>query len=160
MRGCSVLICCVRIFNGADLALKFLARLCDNRSGSTLYGDSRDPREATQVDMFVSLAYTSLRTADEALLTSLDEHLSTKQFFVGDSLTIADVAIWAALASHAKWAAMASKATVTAKTHVHLLRWFSMCNYMEQFAEAKEKVGVVCLCQLHILCSCCPCCMG
>lgn len=75
-------------------------------------------------DQWVDFACASITSGltFEPTLASLDNYLSSRTFFVGYSLTLADVAVWHALVSARQWEVAAKKA---AEKLPHLLRWFN-----------------------------------
>lgn len=78
------------------------------------------------MDQWVDYACASITSGltFEPTLSALDAYLSTRTFFVGYTLTLADVAVWHALVSARQWEVAAKKA---AEKLPHLLRWFNHC---------------------------------
>eukprot|EP00741_Cyanophora_paradoxa_P025388 tig00000378_g24507.t1 len=99
-----------------------------------LYGSSADPVLASEVDMWIELVDREIVGAEDAL-ARIDSHLTLKAFVVGHSLTLADLAVFAAIRGHA--GLEAAKASGKAP---HLARWLA---YIEGLPATKAGLQAV-----------------
>lgn len=83
--------------SGENLVAAFVARVHAAQAGSSSLYPS-DPLTATQIDFFVAFA-DSLAQLTDRNLGALNIHLKDRTYLVGDSFTLADAAVWAALKS-------------------------------------------------------------
>ncbi|KAI9199226.1 tRNA synthetases class I, catalytic domain-containing protein [Polychytrium aggregatum] len=83
-------------FVGTNKIIRFLGRTFPK---SKLYAN--DPANAAQVDFWLDLVQDTLYTNDfkqlGPILERLNHHLKLRSFFVGYSVTLADIAVWGAL---------------------------------------------------------------
>ncbi|MEW5307513.1 MAG: hypothetical protein WDW36_009902 [Sanguina aurantia] len=104
---------------GVPQLLRYIARAGDPAAG--LYGSSA--LAACQVDAWVERSSAAVSGAGlEPLCLALDNYLCLRTFFVGYSLTLADVALWGQLQSATMWRKVKSGGQVP-----HLSRWFDFC---------------------------------
>ncbi len=81
-----------------------------------------------QVDQWLEIALVKLgkslsEDSQTSVLAFLNAHLTLRTFFVGYALTLADIAVWAALAISSLW----EKAS-QGRTYEHLNRYFALTN--------------------------------
>lgn len=109
--------------NGDHAIARFLAR-----TSGALY--STGALVSSQVDQWMEFAHTQCVEGKlESALAFLDQHLRFRTFLVGFDLTLADVAVWAALTS-----------TETAPAGAHAARWFNMLNARQEFKMVAGKI--------------------
>jgi len=87
-----------------------------------------------KVDQWLDLSLERLSSnATEASFLSvvrlLDAHLTLRTFFVGYSVTLADIGVWAALKQHALWATFTNAREPKDKLD-HLLRCFLLSFFL------------------------------
>jgi glutamyl-tRNA synthetase len=80
------------------------------------------------------IASTTDGTKLLALCEDLSHHLTMRSFFVGYSFTVADFAIWGALADNPVYDGL-KKAKLT-----HLVRWFTFCGSFAQFQSVAAQI--------------------
>ena len=72
-----------------------------------------------------------------AILSFLNEYLTLRTFFIGTSLSLADITLWNALRKH----------TLDLSTYIHLNRWMSFLTALKPFqgavSELNKKMGVL-----------------
>jgi len=112
---------------------RYLARL---NPSLNLYGN--DPFSAAEVDQWIDFAQYELNSyKDEKrlmeLCSDLNAYLALRTYFVGYSLTLADVVIWSTLRANPHWQHMMS----TNKAQLsHLVRWWTYIDSLPEFKSA------------------------
>lgn len=103
--------------HGTNILLRYLGRVVDIPN---FYG--KDALESAQIDEW--LDYASIFSSGsqfEAACAHVDSHLVLRTFLVGYSLSIADIAIWSALAGIGqRWESLRKS-----NKYQHLVRWFN-----------------------------------
>eukprot|EP01116_Phalansterium_solitarium_P006348 TRINITY_DN18648_c0_g1_i1.p1 TRINITY_DN18648_c0_g1~~TRINITY_DN18648_c0_g1_i1.p1 ORF type:complete len:756 (-),score=302.42 TRINITY_DN18648_c0_g1_i1:58-2292(-) len=120
---------------GALNAARFFARLAEQNGKANLYAKNLEPIFATQIDQWVDFAAKVAAAADEAALAAalaeLNVHLTLRTVLVEYSVTLADIAVWAALHKHAAWAKLDGAAA-----QPNVSRWYRYLAALPQFAKA------------------------
>ncbi|KAL3065980.1 hypothetical protein OYC64_016005 [Pagothenia borchgrevinki] len=116
-------------FNDTNSISRYLARVAPALG---LYGSNM--MEQTEVDHW--LEFSARRLCDQsgvsAALGELDKALSLRTFLVGQSVTLADLSVWAALKGHAEWPSQG-------KTCSHINRWFFFLSSQVPFTAVGNK---------------------
>uniref|UniRef100_A0A1J3FK10 glutamate--tRNA ligase n=1 Tax=Noccaea caerulescens TaxID=107243 RepID=A0A1J3FK10_NOCCA len=121
-----------RKLSGTSVLLRYVGR-----SANTLpdfYGSNAF--DSSQIDEWVDYATVfSSGSEFENACNRVDKHLETRTFLVGHSLSIADVAIWSALAgSGQRWESLRRS-----RKYQSLVRWFN--SILEEYSEPLNKVA-------------------
>ena len=111
--------------DGLASIMRFVAR---SATDHTLYGTS--PLEACQIDSFLDFAEKEVvpGISFESVCASIDIYISCRTYFVGQELSIADVALWGQLCA-------APQTQRMRQTYPHLDRWLA---HIESFPEISE----------------------
>ncbi|XP_012942923.1 bifunctional glutamate/proline--tRNA ligase [Aplysia californica] len=121
----------VAFFNSASI-LRFLGR---SYPSLNLYG--QDALQKTEVDHWLNFAYGQLSSTTDYknAVTYLDQVLRPATFLVGQSLTLADFAVWEVLHQNSQW--QSSKAAGDAPANV--LRFYSHLTSQKIFGDVAAK---------------------
>ncbi|KAE8229788.1 hypothetical protein CF326_g5232 [Tilletia indica] len=99
----------------------------------------KDQRQSEQVDQLLTVA-SALSTANfqtaGTIFDDLNSLLALRTFVVGNSLTSADVALWAAIRASLPVIGLVKKGL-----HVHLARWFAYLDALPEFSGALQAVA-------------------
>jgi hypothetical protein len=103
--------------SGDENIARHLVRVSSAANAQSLYGDADT---ASQIDQWLSVfdRSTCVASVRDSLVTLANTHLSDKAYFVGSTLTLADIAIWTALRKLAFVPAF--------ETAPHVSRWFEL----------------------------------
>lgn len=103
--------------HGANVLLRYIARAA---TVSNFYG--QDVLESAQIDEWLEYAHVfSIGPEFENACSYVDDYLSMRTFLVGNSLSVADVAIWSGLAATGqRWESLRKS-----KKYQNLVRWFN-----------------------------------
>ncbi|KAJ0232371.1 Glutamate--tRNA ligase [Hirschfeldia incana] len=120
-----------RKLTGTSVLLRYVGRSAKSLPG--FYGN--DAFESSQIDEWVDYAPVfSSGSEFENACTRVDNYLQSGTFLVGHSLSIADVAVWSALAgSGPRWESLRKS-----KKYQNLVRWFNSISL--EYAEPLSKV--------------------
>ncbi|XP_040841630.1 bifunctional glutamate/proline--tRNA ligase isoform X1 [Ochotona curzoniae] len=123
------------VFTDVNSILRYMARVA-NRVG--LYGSNL--LEHTEVDHWLEFSATKLSSCDKftSAVNELNHCLSLRTYLVGNSLSLADLCVWATLKGSAAWQEQFKEN----KTPVHVKRWFSFLDAQEAFQSVGSKWGV------------------
>jgi glutamyl-tRNA synthetase len=103
--------------------VRYIARLNDFVTGAAkLYGNG-EPLQTTQIDFFVELSYGALTRKEvlPAIATQLNSHLQSRTFFVGRTISIADITVAAAIRNNGRWTSLHRNVA----DYGALIRWFN-----------------------------------
>ncbi|GAA6225930.1 bifunctional glutamate/proline--tRNA ligase-like [Lates japonicus] len=116
-------------FNDTNSIIRYLARVAPALG---LYGANM--MEQTEVDHWLEFSARRLcgQPGLPVALRELDLALSLRTFLVGHALTLADLAIWAALKGHEEWPSQG-------KSFSHISRWFSFLSSQVPFTAVGNK---------------------
>ncbi|KAM9817196.1 bifunctional glutamate/proline--tRNA ligase [Neosynchiropus ocellatus] len=118
-------------FSDVNSISRYLARVAPALG---LYGANM--MEQTEVDHW--LEFSARRLCGQPDLTTalaeLDKALSLRTFLVGNSVTLADLSVWAALKGHGAWPSQGK-----GLSHIH--RWFSFLSAQVPFSAVGDKYG-------------------
>ncbi|XP_076817359.1 bifunctional glutamate/proline--tRNA ligase-like [Clavelina lepadiformis] len=121
---------------------RFIARLITNQNGGrNLTGDS--PIIKTEVDHWISFATSSelqRQNGDEFTLSlkALDSVLALRTFLVGNSITLADVVVWATLRGCNRWLNSLNSGN---KDHGHVKRWYNFLTCQPEFQSIEKNLS-------------------
>ncbi|EOA19732.1 hypothetical protein CARUB_v10003812mg [Capsella rubella] len=120
-----------RKLSGTTVLLRYVGRSANKLLD--FYG--HDAFDSSQIDEFVDYASVfSSGSEFENACGRVDKYLESHTFLVGDSLTIADVAIWSALAGTGqRWESLRKS-----KKYQSLVRWFN--SILDEYSELLNKV--------------------
>ncbi|CAN7045645.1 hypothetical protein IGI04_008379 [Brassica rapa subsp. trilocularis] len=121
-----------RKLSGTSVLLRYVGRSAKSLPG--FYG--HDAFESSQIDEWVDYASVfSSGSEFENACTRVDNYLQSGTFLVGHSLSIADVAVWSALAgSGPRWESLRKS-----KKYQNLVRWFNSISL--EYAEPLNKLA-------------------
>ncbi|CAN6858796.1 unnamed protein product [Brassica oleracea] len=121
-----------RKLSGTSVLLRYVGRSAKSLPG--FYG--HDAFESSQIDEWVDYACVfSSGSEFENACTRVDKYLQSGTFLVGHSLSIADVAVWSALAgSGPRWESLRKS-----KKYQNLVRWFNSISL--EYAEPLNKLA-------------------
>ncbi|XP_010776472.1 bifunctional glutamate/proline--tRNA ligase-like [Notothenia coriiceps] len=116
-------------FNDTNSISRYLARVAPALG---LYGSNM--MEQTEVDHWLEFSARRLcgQSGVSAALGELDKALSLRTFLVGQSVTLADLSVWASLKGHAEWPSQG-------KTCSHVNRWFFFLSSQVPFTAVGNK---------------------
>jgi glutamyl-tRNA synthetase len=105
--------------SGDENIARYLVRVSTAANAQSLYGDA-DSVKASQIDQWLSVfdRSTCVASVRDSLVSLANTHLSDKTYFVGTTLTLADIAIWTALRKLSFVPAF--------ETAPHASRWFEL----------------------------------
>jgi len=102
------------VIQGATTIARYFARL------GKLYGN--DVLTATQIDMWIDWAANLKEAELTAFSEKINAHLQLRTYLVGNSVSLADITVFAALRGISKWDEFSTDAK--SKTMPHILRWY------------------------------------
>ncbi|XP_053721197.1 bifunctional glutamate/proline--tRNA ligase isoform X1 [Synchiropus splendidus] len=116
-------------FSDANSISRYLARVAPALG---LYGANM--MEQTEVDHWLEFSARRLCAQPNlaAALAELDKALSLRTFLVGNSVTLADLSVWAALKGHGDWPGRG-------RGLAHVNRWFSFLSSQVPFSAVGDK---------------------
>ncbi|XP_010421514.1 PREDICTED: glutamate--tRNA ligase, cytoplasmic [Camelina sativa] len=120
-----------RKLSGTTVLLRYVGRSANKLPG--FYGN--DAFDSSQIDEWLDYASVfSSGSEFENACGRVDKYLETRTFLVGHSLSIADVAIWSALAGTGqRWESLRKS-----KKYQSLVRWFN--SILDEYGELLNKV--------------------
>ncbi|XP_051676539.1 bifunctional glutamate/proline--tRNA ligase isoform X3 [Oryctolagus cuniculus] len=123
------------VFVDVNSILRYLARVA-NRVG--LYGSNL--LEHTEIDHWLEFSTTKLSSCDlfTSAVNELNHCLSLRTYLVGNSLSLADLCVWATLKGSAAWQEQLKQN----KAPVHVKRWFGFLEAQQAFQSVGSKWGV------------------
>mmetsp|Transcript_490 Transcript_490/g.828 ORF Transcript_490/g.828 Transcript_490/m.828 type:complete len:741 (-) Transcript_490:465-2687(-) len=128
------------LLRGDATILRYIARA---HPEAQLYGDQSDALSLGEVDQWIEVAEKELSSENEGFsagLLRLDSHLALRTYFVGHSLSIADISIWASLRAAANWYSNLASAQMATP---HLWRWFTYLDSLPAFQAGLQAVGML-----------------
>lgn len=122
-------------FTDVNSILRYLARIATT---SGLYGTNL--MEHTEIDHWLEFSATKLSSCDRltSAINELNHCLSLRTYLVGNSLTLADLCVWATLKGSAAW----QEHLKQNKTLVHVKRWFGFLEAQQAFRSVGTKWDV------------------
>nr|XP_004670165.2 bifunctional glutamate/proline--tRNA ligase isoform X2 [Jaculus jaculus] len=123
------------VFTDVNSILRYLARAA---ASVGLYG--MNLMEHTEIDHWLEFSATKLSSCDlfTSAINELNHCLSLRTYLVGNSLTLADLCIWATLKGNAMWQEQLKQN----KTPVHIKRWFGFLDAQQAFQSVGTKWNV------------------
>ncbi|XP_058525175.1 bifunctional glutamate/proline--tRNA ligase [Ochotona princeps] len=123
------------VFTDINSILRYMARVA-NRVG--LYGSNL--LEHTEIDHWLEFSATKLSSCDmfPSAVNELNHCLSLRTYLVGNSLSLADLCVWATLKGSTAWQEQLKEN----KTPVHVKRWFGFLDAQQAFQSVGSKWGV------------------
>lgn len=123
------------VFTDVNSILRYLARIATT---SGLYGTNL--MEHTEIDHWLEFSATKLSSCDvlTSAISELNHCLSLRTYLVGNSLTLADLCVWATLKGNAAW----QEHLKQNKTLVHVKRWFGFLEAQQAFRSVGTKWDV------------------
>lgn len=126
------------ILRGDHTIARYLAKKDPSKG---LYGSSGDAFNDANIEQWLDFASSSLsKSVDAAALKSaaetLNTHLTLRTFFSAYNVTLADIAVWAALTVHPAWAELSASSGHALE---HLRRWFDFCDSLPEFQAVATK---------------------
>ncbi|XP_016020562.2 bifunctional glutamate/proline--tRNA ligase isoform X2 [Rousettus aegyptiacus] len=119
-------------FTDINSILRYLARVA---ATAGLYGANL--MEHAEIDHWLEFSATKLNSCDlfAAAIHELSHCLSLRTYLVGNSLSLADVCVWAALKGNAAWQGQLEQNQVP----VHVKRWFGFLEAQQAFRSVGAK---------------------
>uniref|UniRef100_A0A8C9P4P1 Nuclear-export cofactor Arc1-like N-terminal domain-containing protein n=1 Tax=Spermophilus dauricus TaxID=99837 RepID=A0A8C9P4P1_SPEDA len=123
------------VFTDINSILRYLARVATTAG---LYGTNL--MEHTEVDHWLEFSTTKLSSCDlfASAISELNHCLSLRTYLVGNSMTLADLCVWATLKGNAAWQEQFKQN----KTPVHVKRWFGFLEAQQAFRSVGAKWDV------------------
>uniref|UniRef100_A0A8C6W409 Bifunctional glutamate/proline--tRNA ligase n=1 Tax=Nannospalax galili TaxID=1026970 RepID=A0A8C6W409_NANGA len=123
------------VFTDVNSILRYLARVATTAG---LYGTNL--MEHTEIDHWLEFSATKLSSCDlfTSAVDELNHCLSLRTYLVGNSLTLADLCVWATLKGNAVWQEQLKQN----KTPIHVKRWFSFLEAHQAFRSVGAKWDV------------------
>ncbi|XP_023488492.2 bifunctional glutamate/proline--tRNA ligase isoform X1 [Equus caballus] len=123
------------VFTDVNSILRYLARVA---ATAGLYGSNL--MEHTEIDHWLEFSATKLSSCDlfASAVNELNHCLSLRTFLVGNSLSLADLCVWATLKGNAAWQEQLSQS----KAPVHVKRWFGFLEAQQAFQSVGTKWNV------------------
>uniref|UniRef100_A0A8C3WP12 Bifunctional glutamate/proline--tRNA ligase n=1 Tax=Catagonus wagneri TaxID=51154 RepID=A0A8C3WP12_9CETA len=120
------------VFTDINSILRYLARIATTAG---LYGS--DLLEHTEIDHWLEFSATKLSACDlfPSAVDELNHSLSLRTYLVGNSLSLADLAVWATLKGNAAWQEQLEQN----KAPVHVKRWFGFLEAQHAFQSVGTK---------------------
>lgn len=120
------------VFTDTNSILRYLARVA---ATSGLYGSNL--MEHTEIDHWLEFSATKLSSCDvlTSAIKELNHCLSLRTYLVGNSLTLADLCVWATL----KGNAACQEHLRQSKTLVHVNRWYGFLEAQQAFRSVGTK---------------------
>ncbi|XP_069708807.1 bifunctional glutamate/proline--tRNA ligase isoform X4 [Phaenicophaeus curvirostris] len=119
-------------FTDVNSIARYLARVAGS---SGLYGSNL--LEHTEIDHWLEFSATKLSTASQFLsaVQELNHCLSLRTYLVGNSLSLADLCVWAVLKDNNIWQEQLQQS----KAPVHAKRWYSFLEVQDPFQSVGAK---------------------
>ncbi|XP_023389920.1 bifunctional glutamate/proline--tRNA ligase [Pteropus vampyrus] len=120
------------VFTDINSILRYLARVA---ATAGLYGANL--MEHAEIDHWLEFSATKLSSCDlfAAAIRELSHCLSLRTYLVGNSLSLADVCVWAALKGNAAWQGQLEQN----QAPVHVKRWFGFLEAQQAFRSVGAK---------------------
>ncbi|KAM7026726.1 bifunctional glutamate/proline--tRNA ligase isoform 2-T2 [Passerculus sandwichensis] len=119
-------------FSDVNSIARYLARVA---ASAGLYGSNL--LEHTEIDHWLEFSATKLSTASQfpAAIQELNHCLSLRTYLVGNSLSLADLCVWAVLKDNGTWQEQLEQN----KAPVHAKRWYSFLEVQRAFQSVGAK---------------------
>uniref|UniRef100_A0AC11DH52 Glutamyl-prolyl-tRNA synthetase 1 n=1 Tax=Ovis aries TaxID=9940 RepID=A0AC11DH52_SHEEP len=123
------------VFTDINSILRYLARIATTAG---LYGSNL--LEHTEIDHWLEFSATKLSSCDlfTSAVNELNHCLSLRTYLVGNSLSLADLCVWATLKGNAAWQEQLGQN----KAPVHVKRWFGFLEAQQAFQSVGTKWNV------------------
>ncbi|XP_006140298.1 bifunctional glutamate/proline--tRNA ligase [Tupaia chinensis] len=123
------------MFTDVNSILRYLARVATTTG---LYGSNM--MEHAEIDHWLEFSATKLSSCDlcTSAINELDLCLSLRTYLVGNSLSLADLCVWATLKGNAAWQEQLKQN----KAPVHVKRWFGFLEAQQVFQSVGTKWNV------------------
>uniref|UniRef100_A0A3Q1MSP0 Bifunctional glutamate/proline--tRNA ligase n=1 Tax=Bos taurus TaxID=9913 RepID=A0A3Q1MSP0_BOVIN len=123
------------VFTDINSILRYLARIA---TAAGLYGSNL--LEHTEIDHWLEFSATKLSSCDlfTSAVNELNHCLSLRTYLVGNSLSLADLCVWATLKGNAAWQEQLGQN----KAPVHVKRWFGFLEAQQAFQSVGTKWNV------------------
>ncbi|XP_066236395.1 bifunctional glutamate/proline--tRNA ligase [Saccopteryx leptura] len=123
------------VFTDINSILRYLARVA---AAAGLYGCNL--MEHTEIDHWLEFSATKLSSCDllASAINELNHCLSLRTYLVGNSLSLADLCVWATLKGSEAWQEKLNEN----KAPVHLKRWFGFLESQQAFRAVGTKWNV------------------
>uniref|UniRef100_M3XH78 Bifunctional glutamate/proline--tRNA ligase n=1 Tax=Latimeria chalumnae TaxID=7897 RepID=M3XH78_LATCH len=120
------------VFNDVNSIVRYLARVA---TADGLYGSNL--LEHTEIDHWLEFSATRLSSSTQfsEAIQELDRALSLRTYLVGNSLTLADLCVWAVLKVNNTW----QEPSKQKKAVVHVKRWFGFLGAQSTFQSVSTK---------------------
>ncbi|XP_004613070.2 bifunctional glutamate/proline--tRNA ligase isoform X2 [Sorex araneus] len=122
-------------FTDINSILRYLARVA---TSAGLYGSNQ--LEHTEIDHWLEFSVTKLSSCDlfPSALNELNLGLSLRTYLVGNTLSLADLCVWATLKGSAAW----QEELRQSKAPVHVKRWFGFLEAQQPFRSVGAKWNI------------------
>ncbi|XP_058692130.1 bifunctional glutamate/proline--tRNA ligase isoform X2 [Poecile atricapillus] len=119
-------------FTDVNTIARYLARVA---ASAGLYGSNL--LEHTEIDHWLEFSATKLSTASQfpSAIQELNHCLSLRTYLVGNSLSLADLCVWAVLKDNSSWQEQLEQN----KAPVHAKRWYSFLGVQRAFQSVGAK---------------------
>ncbi|XP_005523377.1 PREDICTED: bifunctional glutamate/proline--tRNA ligase isoform X2 [Pseudopodoces humilis] len=119
-------------FTDVNTIARYLARVA---ASAGLYGSNL--LEHTEIDHWLEFSATKLSTASQfpSAIQELNHCLSLRTYLVGNSLSLADLCVWAVLKDNSSWQEQLEQN----KAPVHAKRWYSFLGVQSAFQSVGAK---------------------
>uniref|UniRef100_A0A452V9Y0 Bifunctional glutamate/proline--tRNA ligase n=1 Tax=Ursus maritimus TaxID=29073 RepID=A0A452V9Y0_URSMA len=123
------------VFTDINSILRYLARVA---ATAGLYGSNL--LEHTEIDHWLEFSATKLSSCNlfTSAINELNHCLSLRTYLVGNSLSLADLCVWATLKGNAAWQEQLKQN----KAPVHVKRWFGFLEAQQAFQSVGTKWNV------------------
>ncbi|ELK32163.1 Bifunctional aminoacyl-tRNA synthetase [Myotis davidii] len=123
------------VFTDINSILRYLARVAMT---ARLYGSNL--MEHTEIDHWLEFSATKLSSCNlfPSAINELNHCLSLRTYLVGNSLSLADLCVWATLKGNAAWQEQLQQNTAP----VHVKRWFGFLEAQQAFQSVGTKWNV------------------
>ncbi|XP_021566699.1 bifunctional glutamate/proline--tRNA ligase isoform X4 [Carlito syrichta] len=120
------------VFTDVNSILRYLARVATTVG---LYGSNL--MEHTEIDHWLEFSATKLSSCNlfTSAISELNHCLSLRTYLVGNSLSLADLCVWATLQGNAAWQEQLKQN----KAPVHVKRWFGFLEAQQAFQSVGTK---------------------
>uniref|UniRef100_A0A6I8NTB7 Bifunctional glutamate/proline--tRNA ligase n=1 Tax=Ornithorhynchus anatinus TaxID=9258 RepID=A0A6I8NTB7_ORNAN len=122
-------------FTDVNSIVRYLARVA---ASTGLYGSNL--MEHTEIDHWLEFSATKLSTCNsfDSAISELNHSLSLRTYLVGNSLSLADLCVWATLKGNNTWQEQLKQN----KTLVHVKRWYGFLEAQHAFQSVGSKWNV------------------
>ncbi|XP_023586636.1 LOW QUALITY PROTEIN: bifunctional glutamate/proline--tRNA ligase [Trichechus manatus latirostris] len=123
------------VFMDINSILRYLARVATT---ARLYGSNL--MEHTEIDHWLEFSATKLSSCNlfTSAINELNHCLSLRTYLVGNSLSLADLCVWATLKGNAAWQEQLEQS----RAPVHVKRWFGFLEAQQAFRSVGSKWDV------------------